>query len=112
MLKLDTVAEDRKRFGCGHSKQFAFSCDGQRRKKSDGVANEVVKVETFQFEGCLCQEAPHPPDDFAGASVILQNIFHDIVEFSDVRIRRLQDRLCRFGVGEDSPKRLVNFMGN
>ena len=43
----------------------------QRRKKFDGVPREVVEIETFQFEGCLFQEAAHPPDDFGGALVIM-----------------------------------------
>ena len=59
--------------------QFDFSSNGQRRKKFDGISNNVVEVETFQFERCLFQQAAHPPDDFGGAPVILHNIAYDFV---------------------------------
>ena len=65
-------------------RQFDLSPDGQRRKKFDGFPREVIEVEIFQFEGCLFQEAAHPPDDFGGAPVIVQNIVHDFPEFSDI----------------------------
>src|SRR5258706_14360244 len=54
LLKLDAVAEDRKRILCDQTQQFDLSCDSQRRKKFDGFPRDVVEVETFQFEGCLC----------------------------------------------------------
>ena len=72
----------------------------------------------FLFERCLFQQAAHPPDDFGGAPVILQNIVHDIlefndvVEFSDVGALRFQDCLCGFGVGQNRAERLVDFMSN
>ena len=74
LLKLDAVAEDRKRIRCDHTSQFDFSSNGQRRKKFDGFPHDFVEVEIFQFKGCLFQKAAHSPDDFAGAPVILQNI--------------------------------------
>ena len=92
--------------------QFDFPADSQRRKKIDGFPRNFVEVEAFQFEGCLFQQAAHPPDDFAGALVVLQNIVHDFCEFVDVRVRRLQDCLRRFGVGQIAPKRLVDFVSD
>jgi hypothetical protein len=96
LLKLDAVAKDRKLFRCYHANQFDVSSDGQRRKRFYAVPCDVVEVETFQFKGCLCQEALHPPHDFAGAPVILQNILHDILELRDVRARGWQHRVCGF----------------
>ena len=96
LLKLDAVAEDRKRIRCDHANQFDVSPDGQRRKKFDGVANEVIEVEIFQFEGCFFQQAAHSSNNFGGAPVILQNILHDILEFSDVGRRRLSGCRPRF----------------
>ncbi len=42
----------------------------------------------------------------------MQNILHDILEFSDVGARRIQDRVCRFGVGQNGAERLVHFVSN
>ena len=97
---------------CDQTNQFDLSCNGQRRKKFDGFPNEVVEVDIFQFKRRFFQQAAHPPDDFAGAPVILQNIVHDLVQFRDVRARRFQDCLCGFGVGQNSAERLVDFMSN
>src|SRR5580765_6757762 len=85
LLKLNVVAEDRKRIRCDQTHQFGLSCGSLRRKESGGFLNDVVEVEAFQFERCLCQEAPHPPDDFAGPSVIPHDIVHYPVQFRDVR---------------------------
>ena len=74
--------------------------------------DDVVEVEILNSKGVLCQEAPHPPDDFAGASVIPQDIANDLVQFGDVRARRFQNCLCGFGVGQNSAERLVDFMSN
>jgi len=57
----------------------------------DGFPRNVVEVETSQFEGCLCQEALHPPDDLAGAPVIPHDIANDLVQFRDVGAWRFQD---------------------
>ena len=54
LLKLDAVAEDRKRIRCDHANQFDLSSNGERRKKFDGFPRDVVEVETFQLEGRLC----------------------------------------------------------
>ena len=99
-------------FRCDPTNQFDFSCDSQRRKKFDGFANEVVEVYIFHLKRRLFQQTAHPPNDFTGAPVILQNILHDILEFRDVGTRRTQDRVCRFGVGQNSTERLVNFVSN
>ena len=107
LLKLNAVAEDRKRIRCDHTVQFDLSSDGERRKKSDRFPHNVIEVEIFQFEGRLFQQAAHPPDDFAGAPVILQNIIHDILEFNDVGefgdvwTLRFQNCLCGFGIGQN-----------
>ena len=97
---------------CDHTGQFDLSSNGKRRKKFDRFANNVIEVEVFQFKRCFFQQAAHPPDDFGGAPVILQNIVHDIVEFSDVGARRFQDCLCGFGVGQNRAERLVNFVSD
>ena len=95
-----------------------FRPTAKRRKKFDCFPHDVVEVETFQFEGCLFQEAAHPPNDFGGAPVILQNIVHDFLEFndvgefSDVGALRFQDCVCGFGIGQNRPKRLVDFVSN
>ena len=112
LLKLDAVAEDRKRIRRDHANHFDFSANGQRRKKFDGVSNKVIEVEVFQFERRLLQQAAHSSNNLAGPPVILQNIFHDIPEFSDVGLRRLQDRVCGFGVGQNRAERLVDFVSD
>ena len=56
---LDAVAENWKRLRCDPAKQFDLSPNGKRRKKIDGVANEVVQVKVFKFKGRLFQEAAH-----------------------------------------------------
>src|SRR6266850_299204 len=48
----------------------------------------------------------------SASGVILQNILHDIPEFSDVGARGLQHCVCRFGIRQNSAERLVNFMSN
>jgi len=111
-LKLNAVAEDRKRFRCDRANQFQLSSDGKRRKKSERFADNVIQVEVFQFKGRLFQQAPHSPDDFAGAPVILQDIDNNLVQFRDVRARRFQNSLCGFGIGKNRPKRLVNFVSD
>ena len=78
LLKLNAVAEDRKRILCEQTGQFELSSNGKRGKKSKRFANNVIQVEVFQFKGCFFQQAAHPPDDLAGAPVIPQNIVHDI----------------------------------
>ena len=112
LLKLNAVAEDRKRILCDRTGQFDLSSNGKRRNNSKRFANKVIQVEVFQFEGCLFQQARHPPDDFAGAPVIPQDIFNDLVEFLDVGGRRFQDCLCGFGIGQNSAERLVDFMSD
>ena len=96
--------------------QFDLSSNGKRRKKFDGFPNNVVEVEIFQFKRCFFQQAAHPPDDFGGAPVILQNIVHDIsVQRSGAAMSglwRFQDCLCGFGVGQNRAKRLVDFVSN
>src|SRR6478609_477826 len=42
LLKLDAVAEDRKRISFDHANQFDLSSDSQHRKKFDAFPNEVV----------------------------------------------------------------------
>ena len=85
-----------------------FRANGKRRKKSERFANNVIQVEVFQFKRCFFQQAAHPPDDFAGAPVILHDIIHNIFEFndvgesSDVRALRFQNCLCGFGIGQNS----------
>ena len=49
-----------------------------------------LRSRLFQFERSLFQEAPHSPDHLAGTSIILQNIVHDILEFSDVGVWRFR----------------------
>ena len=112
LLKLDAVAEDRKRIRCDHIDHFEFPANGKRRKKSDRLLHNFIEVELFQFERCLFQKAAHPPDDFGGAPVILQNIVHNILEFSDVGALRFQDRVCGFGIGQNRAQRLVDFMSD
>jgi hypothetical protein len=85
MRKLDAVAEDRKHIRCDHTNHFDFSRQG--RKEFDGFPRDVVEVETFQFKGHFFQQTAHPPNDFGGAPVILQNILHDILQFSDIGVR-------------------------
>ena len=87
LLKLDAVAEDRKRVRCDRTCQFDLSSNGERRKKFDGFPRDLVEVDVFELERCLFQEAAHPPDDFGGAPVIKQNITHDFLEFSDIGAR-------------------------
>ena len=84
LLKLDAVAEDRKRIRCDHTNQFDLSSNGNN--KFDGLSNEVIEVEAFQFKGCFFQQTAHPPDDFTSAPVILHNILHNILQFSDVGV--------------------------
>ena len=112
LLKLNAVAEDRKRVRCEHTDQFDLSSDRQRRKKFDSFPRNIVEVEIFQFERCLFQETAQPSDDFSGASVITENIVQDFAQLHDVRLRRFKDGLCRLGIRQDRPKRLVDFVSD
>ena len=95
---------------CDHTIQFDLSTNG--KNKFDGLSNEVIEVEAFQFERYLFQQAAHPPDDFTGTPVVLQNIVHYLVQFGNVRAGRFQDCFCGFGVRQNGAERLVDFMSN
>ena len=56
LLKLDAVAEDRKRIRCDHADQFELSPNGKSRKKSDRLLHNFIEVELFQFERRLFQK--------------------------------------------------------
>jgi hypothetical protein len=67
-LMLNAGAEDRKRIRRDHTNQFDLSPNG--KNKFDGLSNEVIEIEAFQFKGCFFQQTAHPPDDFTGAPVV------------------------------------------
>jgi hypothetical protein len=71
-----------------------------------------VQIELFLLEGCLLQQAAHPPDNLCATPVIVQNILYYILEFGDVGCRGIQNCFCGFGVGQNRPERLVYFMCN
>ena len=52
LLKLDAVAEDRKRIRCDHTNHFDFTANGMP-KKSDGFLRDFVEVEFFSSNGAF-----------------------------------------------------------
>ena len=103
---------------CDHTNQFEFPANGKRRKKSDRLLHNFIEVELFLFERCSFQKGAHPPDDFGGALVIVQNIIHnflefnDVGEFSNIGALRFQDCLRGFSVGQNRAQRLVDFVSD
>ena len=83
LLKLNAVAEDRKRIRCDHVSQFEFSSNGSA-EKIRLVSRTRSLRSNFSVQRRLFQQAAHPPNDFAGAPVVLQNISQDFVQFLDV----------------------------
>ena len=112
LLKLDAIADNRERGRRNQTGQFDFPSNSQCREKFDCFPHQFVEVDIFRFEGCLFQQAAHPPNDFAGAPVILQNIVHDIVEFLEVGVRRTSIDCAVSAFVRMAPKWLVDFMGN
>src|ERR1700747_1008252 len=66
----------------------------------------------FQLKRCFFRQATQPPDDFGGAPIVFQNISDDILEFSDVGARGIQDHVCGFSVSHNQAEWLVDFMSN
>ena len=98
--------------GVQRTVQFDFAGNCQSRQKFDRFLHEFVEFEFLQFEGRLSQQATHPPNDFAGTPVIVDNIVNDIFELSDIGAGRCQYRLGRFSIRENCPKRLIDFVGD
>ena len=112
LLKLNAVAEDRKRLRCDLTDQLDLSSSSERRKKSDSFPRKIVEVEILQLERRLFQEAAQPSDDLGGASIITENILQDFVQLDDIGLRRFKDSLCRLRICQDRPKRLVDFVSD
>src|SRR4029079_13926308 len=87
-------------------------------EKSDRLLHNFIEVDLFLFKRCFSQKGAHSTDDFSGAPVIKQNIFHNILQFNNVGeccddgALRFQNCLCGFGVGQNRAERLVYFMSD
>ena len=103
LLKLNAVADDRERDRRRTLYQFDLPSDRPVPTEIRRVSRTtVVEVEILQLEGRLSQQAAHPPNDLAGAPVILQNIVDDIAGVHRGRgAKTLSIDLCRLGVGRE-----------
>src|SRR6476659_4642239 len=74
------------------------------RSDTDSWAKFSTREVRMLMKGRFFQQAPHSPDDFAGALVIPQDIDNNLVQFRNVRARRFQNSLCGFGIGKNRPR--------
>ena len=82
LLELDPVSLDWQRRGVERVADTHLPAGSRRRKKLDGLADDLVEIELPQFEGRLLQEASKAPDDLAGALLVAADIgrdFRDLV---------------------------------
>ena len=95
-MKLDAVAEDRKRRRCDYANEFELPANAKGSKQSDRLLHHFIEIEFLQFERCLFQMAAHSPNDFSNAPIILHDIGYNLIQFGNVGVEGPQNLLVRF----------------
>ena len=113
LLKLDAVAENRKRILCDQTGQFDLACAGKRRNNSKRFANQVIQVEVFSSKGAFFSRLlilrmislAHVRSSLRISARI--SFTASMSGFGDFKIA------CAVsGIGQNSTQRLVDFVCN
>src|SRR5262249_2202545 len=74
------------------------------------IADDLREVEGYEGDYFLFDQRPHPLDDLAGTTVVLDNVFENLLHFLQIRGIGGKEALGRLRVTENARERLIQLI--